>query len=300
MILDGALLRFFRLRLRLNGGARCGVVQDYSGRPWPVYHTRAAPETGVSGVPVLFLHGFGNDSYTWFPLFALLDSNRELVAADLPGFGRHEVQADDRFTPEWYTDQCANLVRELVARWGQPPIIVGKSLGGMIAGLVAARIPDLCRALVLIDPAGVESERTSPFWDAHSHGENLLLPRNDAEWERMVGSLYYRPRRIPGFLRRCALREISARYDLYRRIFSALLDEGMDPLGMRIPQIRCPLTVIWGEEDRITDSAASKRFLKETKREVDLVLIPRCGHSPTSEALPDVRSTLQRTFARYG
>lgn len=300
MILDGLLLWAFRFRLRINAGARHQIVQDGAGRTWPLYHTRAAPETGISGVPILFLHGFGNDSYTWFPLFSILDSNREHVAVDLPGFGGHAPQGEDRFTPAWYADQCSNLVRELAVRWGQPPILVGKSMGGMIAGLVAARIPDLCRALVLIDPGGIESPRISPFWNAYREGRNILLPRNDAEWETMVRMLYYRPRRIPGFVRRSAIREISSQYTLQEEIFTRLLDEGMDPLGAQLSRIRCPLTVIWGAEDQVMDPSGAERLRKESGTEADIVVIPRCGHSPTSEALPEVCAALQRVIARFG
>lgn len=303
MILDQALLNALRLRQRLNAGVRFNTLRDEAGRVWPLYHTRAVPETGISGVPVLFFHGFGNDSHTWFPLFSLLGSNRELVAVDLPAFGRHDPRDGDIYTPLWYAETCSSLVRELAVRWGQPPILVGKSMGGMIAGLVAARIPDLCRALVLIDPGGVLSPRLSHFWEEYERGRNLLLPQDNGEWESMIEVLYHRPRRIPGFVRRSVLKQIARDREHLERVFARLLDGGMNPLGERLAEIRCPVTLIWGEEDRVMDPSALSPFkkgLSGTAKRVDLIVLKGCGHSPTTEALPETRSALLGVFSRYG
>ncbi len=299
MVGDHTAPALLRLVQRFNAGARFNLVQDTGGRIWPLYNTRSVPTSGIDGVPVVFFHGFGNDGYTWFPLFALLGSNRELVSLDLPGFGRHQPKEEDPFTPSWYASVCSNLVRELSIRWGQPPILVGKSMGGMIAGMVAAEIPDLCRALVLIAPSGIESPRVSEFWREYKNGTNVLLPSTEAEWERMVKMLYQAPRRIPGFVRRTALRTINRDRSRLETIFRSLLAEGYDPLGERLHRIKCPVTVVWGQEDRVMDPSGIERF-RESLSSVDEKLISDCGHSPTSEALLETRNAILNVFSRYG
>lgn len=299
MIGDRALLKIYRWKQRIAAGARVQVVQDLSGRVWPVYHTRAVPESGIPGVPIVFFHGYGNDATTWMPLFALLGSNRELVAVDLPGFGRHEAGEDAPFTPGWYADVSSELIRELAVRWGQPPILVGKSMGGMIAGMVAARIPDLCRALVLIDPGGVETPKESPFWAEYRHGRNILLPRDEAEWDTTVRTLYHKHRRIPGFVKRTALQYVAENRSFLKHVFTQLLSEGMDPLGEVLPRIQCPVTVIWGEHDRIVDPSGLQRFRNYISKN-ETVVIRDCGHSPTSEALLETRNAILGVISRYG
>lgn len=303
MIVDRWLLHLYRRRRRFNAGARVHHIQDGSGRIWPAYHTRAYPETGVGGVPVVFFHGFGNDAWTWFHLFTMLGTNRELVAVDLPGFGKHLPREGDLYTPGWYAEQCSNLVRELAVRWGQPPILVGKSMGAMIAGLVAEQIPDLCRALVLIAPGGVKGARISPFWEEYQQGRNVLLPRDESEWDRMMEYLYHRKRTVPGFMRRESLQALREARPFLETVFERLLEEGFDPLGQRLPRITCPVSLVWGARDRIMDPSALKRFRAELPRsphQPEAVLLPECGHSPTTEAPLETRRILLKVFSRFG
>lgn len=251
------------------------------------------------GVPVVFFHGFGSDGSSWLSFFPELSENRELVAVDLPGFGGHYPLEDDQYTPSWYAGVCVSLLRELAVRWGQPPIIIGTSLGAMIAGLVACEIPDLCRAVILIGPAGIRPLRQTPFWEEYRAGRNLLLPRNEAEWDVMMHTLYHQPRPLPGFLRRTALREIEIKRDVLERIFDQLFSQGEDPLGERLQELRSPVTVLWGECDQVTDVSALDRF-QEAVPSSRRVRIEDCGHCPTSEAPWKTREAFLDVLARYG
>jgi abhydrolase domain-containing protein 6 len=304
MVSDRLLLKILRFRQQYRARARYRTIVDTTGRTWPIYYTRAFPSGGTPGVPVVFFHGFGNDGSTWLPLFALLGENRELIGVDLPGFGGHEVPEDgfsdtSVYTPRWYAKTCGILIQDLAVRWGQPPILVGKSMGGMIAGLVACEIPDLCRALVLIDPSGVEAPRESPFWGEFAAGRNVLLPTDEAEWDTMVRTLYEQRRRIPGFVRRTALQHIKNNSALLDHIFKRLLSEGMNPLGKRLKEIRCPVQIIWGERDQVIDKSTVEVF-RDQVADVRTTIIEDCGHSPTTEQPERVRDIILDVFSRYG
>ncbi|MFP4152938.1 MAG: alpha/beta fold hydrolase [Alkalispirochaeta sp.] len=275
------------------------MVYTNDQRLWPVYHRRPPRMGGGDGVPVVLFHGFGNDGTTWIPLFEYFGLQREMAAPDLPGFGRHPLRQDEDPTPRWYTDRAAELLRELTIRWGQPPIVVGKSMGGMIAGLVAGELPALVRALVLIDPGGIETTEITPFWDRWRQGRNLLLPSDDSEWDEMIAVLYYQRVRIPGFLRREGLRQIRMHRERYRKIFERLLSEGYDPLGSRLSRITCPVTVIWGAHDEVMHPSGAER-VRRALPAARIEILPECGHSPTRERPREVERILVELFSRWG
>lgn len=291
------LYRFFR---RWGNDTQLRTVQTPDQRSWPVYHRRPAVSSiGCDGVPVVFFHGFGNDGSTWLPFFSLLGERREYVAPDLPGFGAHRLLPEDPATPRWYRGVAATFLQELIVRWGQPPIIVGKSMGGLIAGLVAGELPDLVRALVLIDPGGIETDEVSPFWQEWQKGRNMLLPANRSEWNEMKEILYRQPIRVPGFIRRYALHTIAKKRPTYERVFDALLSEGFDPLGTRLSRITCPVTVIWGKEDQVMSSTGAEK-IRTALPNADIHYLSHCGHSPTREMPYRVQKILLDVFARYG
>lgn len=300
MPVDSLLFRTAQYAARLRAGARSREFRDREGRAWWIYHSRPPSVCCDPGVPIVFLHGFGNDGRTWFPFFSALRHNRELVSVDIPGFGRSDLLRGDDPTPSWYAHRLSFLLQDFVVRWGQPPIVVGKSMGGMLAGLVAAREPNLVRALILVAPAGIETPRKSPFWtEWEATGRNMLLPENPAEYDEMIRLLYERRVRVPGFVRRVVFREISARRDHYRWIFERLLAEGYDPLGGQLDKIVSPVVLLQGEHDRIVDPSVG-RVVADRLRGARITMIPGCGHSPTRERREAVLGAIVDILSRYG
>src|SRR3712207_1763337 len=101
------------------------------------------------GPTVVLVHGLGGSHLNWDLLAPLLTPHARVHALDLPGFGlsepgrrvatvRNNVAVLDRF------------LREVT---GAPVVLVGNSMGGMIAILEAARAPARVSGLVLVDPA---------------------------------------------------------------------------------------------------------------------------------------------------
>jgi pimeloyl-ACP methyl ester carboxylesterase len=104
-------------------------------------------DTGGNCPPVLLLHGwmFPSD-LNWFRTYQpLADAGYRVLAVDHRGHGRG-LRADEPFTLTGCASDAAALIREL--RCG-PAIIVGYSMGGPIACLMARDHPDTVAALVL-------------------------------------------------------------------------------------------------------------------------------------------------------
>src|SRR5215207_8524945 len=99
-----------------------------------------------SGTPVLLLHGLGaTGALNWRGCFGSLAARNLVLAPDHRGHGRGE-RVGNRFRLADCADDAAALLRTL---GGRPAVVVGYSMGGPIAQLLALRHPDLVAGLVL-------------------------------------------------------------------------------------------------------------------------------------------------------
>ncbi|MBV9830828.1 MAG: alpha/beta fold hydrolase [Marmoricola sp.] len=128
---------------------RCGRLE---------VHEYGAPEAPV----LLLLHGITDSGRCWGDLVRRLGSSYRIVAPDALGHG-----GSDRFTaeeltsehpPEAMYDAAAQVLREV-----GPALVTGHSMGGRTAAALAARSPELVRAVVLEDPAWFDA---SPWADS--------------------------------------------------------------------------------------------------------------------------------------
>jgi pimeloyl-ACP methyl ester carboxylesterase len=105
----------------------------------------AGPEDGA---PVVFLHGVSGSmrTYAWLP--EEIAKGRRIVRVDLRGHGGSE-HASGAYDIDSYGEDVVDLLRETVRR---PAVLVGHSLGGVVAWWVAQRHPELVGAAFLEDP----------------------------------------------------------------------------------------------------------------------------------------------------
>ena len=102
----------------------------------PLLHRHPSSGAPSSRPPLLLVHGLGGDRNTWRPVVEPLSREREVLVAELPGFGGSSPLADD------VEPRPKALARALVAelqRQGLPPVdAVGVSLGGWVSLELAA------------------------------------------------------------------------------------------------------------------------------------------------------------------
>lgn len=103
---------------------------------------------GGSGPPMVLVHGLGGSHLNWAANGHALASRFRVLAPDLAGFG---------LTPpagrSCSVEANVSLLERYLRSLGEPVVLAGNSMGGMISVLVAAQFPELVRALVLVNPA---------------------------------------------------------------------------------------------------------------------------------------------------
>ncbi len=103
------------------------------------------PEAARNPIPVVFLHGVGGAARAWTPQFkSFAAAGFAPVALDLPGYGGRPLPTSMDFQ-----GLAADVEAQIAERGLQHPVLVGHSLGGMIAQTALRRRPDFYAAAVL-------------------------------------------------------------------------------------------------------------------------------------------------------
>lgn len=101
-------------------------------------------EFGGAGPPILLLHGLMGRASTWWPVAQWLTGHGRVLGHDARGHGRSCARGP------WTTERMVRDAEEVLAPVG-PAVVIGHSMGGLHGLALAARRPDLVRALVVED-----------------------------------------------------------------------------------------------------------------------------------------------------
>ena len=119
---------------------------------------------------VLAIHGLAGSGRYWAGLSAALGAEYTVVAPDLAGFGASDKPRDHEYTRAEHVSDLETVIDEVVG--AAPLTIVGHSMGGILAGLVAARETDRVGRLAMI-AAPFPHGRGLPPQFAHNRDRDL-------------------------------------------------------------------------------------------------------------------------------
>lgn len=108
--------------------------------------TLSALRYGTGEPEVTFLHGAGLNAHTWDTVVLLL--GRPTLVVDLAGHGDSSWREDADYSPETLASDVATALQSWASH---AQVLVGHSLGGLVAAVVAARHPEAVRELILVD-----------------------------------------------------------------------------------------------------------------------------------------------------
>ncbi|MFL0810451.1 MAG: malonyl-ACP O-methyltransferase BioC [Agarilytica sp.] len=97
-----------------------------------------------NSLPLVMLHGWGNDLRSWQPLVDQFRGKRKILLIDLPGFGKSDSHNCSSL------DETLNEIRKSISVLASPCHIVGWSLGGMLGALLTKAYPQLVASLTTI------------------------------------------------------------------------------------------------------------------------------------------------------
>lgn len=222
-------------------------------RPYHLnYHIE--PKAEQSRATVLFIHGIGTSTKAWHKVIQHLPNDVRVVSVDLLGFGLSP-------RPGWAAYDAKCQARSVMATYRKlrrngPLVIVGHSLGALVAVEIAKIYPRRVQSLVLCSP---------PFYTSDDTHTKLLSSN-----EKILLSLYRAIQSRPDqFLK---ISTIAAKYGIINRAFQVSDDNIHAYMGALeasivnqtayadIQQLSLPIRALYGTLDPVVIAAHIKRL----------------------------------------
>ncbi|WP_158607671.1 alpha/beta fold hydrolase [Flexivirga caeni] len=231
-----------------------------------------------SGDPLVLIHGIGHQRSAWGETFELLAQDFDVIALDLPGFGKSPAPAPPySYRMDSYVEQLEDFFDHLGL---DRPHVAGNSLGGMFALELAAR--GSVRTATAISPAGfwgplglVNAVANLSLMKASSHAPRRvvrLFSDKAALRKASLRALYVHPENVPGAV-------------AYDDALNLRTSPGFFPVAWHATRSRfrhqplVPVTIAWGTKDRLLLPSQAATARAELPM-VSHLTLPDCGHVP--------------------
>ena len=219
--------------------------------------------------PLVLIHPFPLDRRFWAPMLGALDTDREVILHELPGFGDAPRVAD------WSIQGAAEEVAERIAVESSSgrAVAVGLSMGGYVCLALAAHAPSCLAGLVLADT------RAESDSDAAREGRAQAIASI-----RQSGAAHF----LNGFLPNLtsseaddatlgAIHEIAADQEPETLIAALEALRDRPDRVAELPAIAVPTLVLVGADDAVTPPEAASTIAHGIPR-ARLEVIPAAGH----------------------
>jgi len=281
-----------------------GNQRDWMWRGWQTRYT-CVRSACPSSTPLLLLHGFGGSIGHWRHNLPELGQQHTVYAVDLLGFGASE-KAIASFGIELWVEQVYDFWRMFVK---QPVILVGNSIGSLVAlaaaaahpemvsGIVMLNLPDasvlelpalVSRAIALIKPLSRPALAltkwivTSPlifdgvFWLArHPQAIRLFWARQAYAGKSAVTDELVDMFSTPAYDRNA----VNALRAMVRSTAKPTRDYTAKAV---LPTLTIPMLLFWGLKDVMVPPQLAKLFVKYNPN-LKLIEIENAGHCPHDE-----------------
>lgn len=224
-------------------------------------------ERGNEGLPLVFLHYWGGSSRIWSHVTAILSTSHRTFATDHRGWGQSEAPPSGYGLNELAAD-AEGVIEALDLR---DYVLVGHSMGGKVAQLMASRRPPGLAGLVLVAPSPPQPMRmpaqaremmAKAYATRETIGmtiDNVLTakPLSTADREQVIeDSLRGAPQAKAAWPRATSLEDITG----------------------EVTAITAPTLVIAGEADRVDGVGLLKAELLSRVPHAVLRVLPGTGH----------------------
>ena len=254
--------------------------------------TLHALEWSREGVPMVLVHGFGNEAHLWDDFAPTVAGHYRVIALDLRGHGDSDWDPDGRYD---YTNHVADLEAVTRELGFERMVLVGFSLGGRVAMLYAGLHPEKLAGMVIVDSAPVLDARgtTRIQMEVAEHRDPAFSTL--AEYENILAHNYSAA--TPEAIKRMARNGLRQREDgkyvltmdpAYRGARGHTL--GPDELASReeqhvkdmwaaLEKLPCPTLVVRGAASDIMSPEVADRMVDEVIPNATLAVVPQAGHS---------------------
>lgn len=230
-------------------------------------------EAGPADAPaVVLLHGYTDSWFSYSRVLPLLAARHHVFALDQRGHGDSDRPASGYAL----RDFSADVVAFMDARGIRRAVVVGHSLGSVVAQHVVRAAPERVSRLVLV--GSTTTLRTPLVRELGQAVDALTDPVPSAFARDFQASTVHRPL-PPAFMDRVVAESLKLPADVWRGVMAGMLSAASVPPPARAGAPRVPTLVLWGDRDAIfgrdEQDALVRRYAPAT-----LVVYAGTGHAP--------------------
>ena len=288
---------------------KVGNQRDWIWRGWQTRYTyqRCSDVHRPDTAPVLLLHGFGASIGHWQHNLEFLTTHHTVYGLDLVGWGGSR-KPDVKYDIDLWVDQVYDFWQAFV---GQPMILVGNSIGSLVALVAAARHPEMAASLVMVSLPDLSAEQEmipKPIQPLVNGIKRIILnppilrtlfrivsrPKVARSWAKIA---YANPDRVTDdlvdlFLTPAREKEAPA---AFVKIMQGMTSSNFSPnIRKLLPELQIPMLLLWGCEDRMIPPGTAAVLVKLNPR-LELVNLEAAGHCAHDE-VPDLVNEKIRTW----
>ncbi|MBI2817990.1 MAG: alpha/beta hydrolase [Acidobacteria bacterium] len=239
---------------------------------WPSYRQQvelpcartAYVDSGGQGFPVVLVHGLMGYSFSWRKNIPALQRYFRVVGLDLAGCGHSGALNSGRYGVEAWSQQLEQFLDALGIAKAH---LVGTSAGGAVTLAFAARCADRVERIALVAPVTPFSSRVRLLARIYSMTGmpvsvlRILVAQAPQFMPWVIRHRYYAdaaritPETIPGYLQALGPETVP----LLRQ---AIMDWKPSRVVPTLRQIKAPILLIWGDQDKIVPAGCVPQILK--------------------------------------
>jgi pimeloyl-ACP methyl ester carboxylesterase len=249
----------------LHWQQRVGSQREWVWRGWQTRYTYIRPaQLDAAATPLILLHGFGASIGHWRHNLSALGLAHPVYALDMLGFGASE-KAIARYNITLWVDQVYDFWRTFIK---QPVVLVGNSIGSLVAIAAAAAHPDMVEGIVMMslhDPQMRVEAIPASLRPAIAAIENLVispwllktvfkLVRRPGVVRKWAGMAYANPEAVTDELVEILTGPAQDRGSAHAfyALFKAMTSNQFGPsVKTVLSQLKIPILLLWGKQDRM-------------------------------------------------
>lgn len=280
-------------------------IETWTWRGYPITYRRC----GNQGSAIVCIHGFGASSGHWRKNLPVLGESFRCYALDLIGFGhsaKPKPNTEIDYTFETWGEQIADFCQEVV---GTPVFLVGNSIGCIAAMQAAVTRPEISFGVINLNISlrllHERKRQTLPWYRRFGApiAQKLLSYPPIGRWFfRQIA----KPKTIRNILSQAYQRSEAVTDELVEMLLTPAKEQGAADVFVAftsysqgplpedlLPQLRCPVLILWGTEDPWESIALGEQFAQYASVE-DFIPLPGLGHCPQDEAPEEVNPIIQQ------
>lgn len=223
--------------------------------------------TGGDKPPLVLLHGFMTSGACWTPVARALEKDYDVIMPDARGHGKSSAPAEG-----YYYDNLATDVLSLIEDLGlATPVLIGHSMGGLTAAVVADQNPKRIRGLILADPCFLTPQRQHEVYksDIAAQHERILNTEKEDFLAEFKFRRSHRSHELIELL-------VQARFQTSMYAFQILTPPNPDYV-LLIKDLDIASLIVIGDVDPVVSPGMASELARLNQR-LEVVQIAEAGH----------------------